>query len=346
MFRFENIDLLWALLATPVFTIIFWMVGRWKSKAIALFGESDLVKILMPEVSHGKPILKLILFSLAFALLVIGLANPQIGTKLEEVKREGVDLMICLDVSNSMKAEDLSPNRLERAKRSISQLIDQLHNDRIGIIVFGGQAYTQLPITTDYAAGKLFLNTITTDMIPTQGTAIGSAIDLAMESFDFENNSGKSIIVITDGENHEDDAIASAESATQKGIIVHTIGMGSAQGSPIPIYRGSKQVGFRKDHEGNTVVTKLNETMLQQIAEAGHGIYVRSTNAQNGLKAIMVKVNKMEKAEFGTKIYTDYEDRFQYFIGAAFILLVLDLLISERKSKWLSHIKLFEVKES
>lgn len=346
MFRFENIELLWGLLAIPLFVLLFIFVAKWKQNALKLFGELPIINQLMPEVSKGKPILKLILFSLAYTFLIFGLANPQIGTKLKEVKREGVDLMITLDVSNSMLAEDLSPNRLERAKRAISQLVDRLHNDRIGIIVFGGQAYVQLPITTDYAAAKLFLSTINTGIIPKQGTAIGNAIDLAVESFDFDSKSGKAIIVITDGENHEDDAVASTQKATEKGVVVHTIGMGSAQGAPIPAYRRGQQIDYRKDKEGNTVVTKLNEQMLQEIAIAGNGTYVRATNAQAGLKHIMEKVNKMEKAEFGTKMYTDYEDRFQYFIGIALILLLIEFLISERKSRWLSDIKLFEVKNS
>lgn len=299
----------------------------------------------MPDVSTGKPVFKFILFCLAFIFLILGLANPQIGSKLEEVKREGVDIIIALDVSNSMLAEDLSPNRLERAKRAIEQLVDKLHNDRIGIIVFGGQAYTQLPITTDYAAAKLFLSTTSTDLIPTQGTAIGAAISLAMESFDFKNNSGKTIVIITDGEDHEGDVMEEIKSATEKQVVIHTIGMGSSQGAPIPIYKQGRQLGFKKDKEGNSVVTKLNEEMLAQIASTGNGIYVRASNAESGLNIILDKINKMQKAEFGTKIYTDYEDRFQYFIAISLFFLLVEFMVSERKSKWISGIKLFEVKK-
>ncbi len=298
----------------------------------------------MPNVSKSLPIVKFIFYSLAMISLLFGLANLQFGTKIEEVKREGVDLMIALDVSNSMLAEDLSPNRLERAKRAIYQLIENLHNDRLGIIVFAGQSYVQLPITTDYSSAKLFLETIGTDIVPTQGTAIGSAIDLAMESFDFENGTSKAIIVITDGENHEDDAQSAAKNAIAKNVSVHTIGMGAVQGAPIPIYKNGNRVGFRTDNTGNTIITKLDEKMLRDIASAGNGSYVRATNANAGLKIIMDEINKMDKKEFGSKSIKDYEDRFQLFLIAALILIVLEYFIPNRKSSKLDKINLFDTK--
>ena len=253
--------------------------------------------------------------------------------------------MICLDVSNSMLAEDLSPNRLERSKRAIYQLIEKLHNDRLGIIVFAGQAYVQLPITTDYSSAKLFLETIGTDIVPTQGTSIGSAINLAMESFDFENGTSKSIIVITDGENHEDDAMNAAIEASDKGVIVNTIGMGSEKGGPIPVYKNGAQVDFRKDNTGNTVVTKLNEKMLKEFATAGNGSYVRASNAKGGLDKIMSEIDKMEKKEFGSKSFKDYEDRFQIFLIIALFLIVLENFISNRRSTKLDGVNLFESKK-
>ena len=228
----------------------------WRKQARERFAEHDLFEQLLPSHSNFKFGLKFSFFLVAYIFLVIGLANPQIGTKMEEVKREGIDLIIALDVSNSMKAEDLSPNRLERAKRAMLQLLQELKSDRLGIIVFAGQAYTQLPVTTDYAAAKLFLNTIDTDIVPTQGTAIGAAIELANESFDFEHGGQKALIVVTDGENHEDDAITAAEEAREKGIKVYTVGMGTPMGAPIPIIRRGKQIGFRQDQEGNTVPGK------------------------------------------------------------------------------------------
>ena len=278
--------------------------------------------------------------------MIIGIVNPQSGTKLEEVKRKGADLMICLDVSNSMKAEDLKPNRLEKAKQSISKLVDKLEGDRIGIIVFGGEAYVQLPITTDYAAAKLFLESINTEMIPTQGTAIGAAIDLAVESFGKDEGKNKAILIITDGENHEDNAVKAAESAAEKGITIHAIGMGSVDGAPIPIYKNNVREGFRKDKEGNTVITKLDEKTLQEIATAGNGIFVRATNADAGLNYVLDAIGKLEKKEFESKMYSDYEDRFQWFIAAAFILLLIETFLTERKSKLYQQLNLFNDKKS
>jgi Ca-activated chloride channel family protein len=322
--------------------IVFLIIQNWKKRKLKQFGNEEIIKRLMPNVSKSQPIVKFILFSFAMLSLLVGMANLQFGTKLEEVKREGVDLMLALDVSNSMLAEDLSPNRLERAKRAIYQLIEQLHNDRLGIIVFAGDAYVQLPITTDYSSAKLFLETIGTDIVPTQGTSIGSAINLAMESFDFENGTSKSIIVITDGENHEDDASSAAANAAAEDVSVHTIGMGSEKGGPIPIYRNGAQVDFRKDNSGNTVVTQLNESMLKEIAAAGNGSYVRATNANAGLKMIMEEIDKMEKKEFGSKSFKDYEDRFQLFLIISLVLLIIEYFISNRRSSKLDGVNLFE----
>ncbi len=341
LFRFQHIEYLYGLLAIPVFVIIYALMLAWKRKALNEFGSIKVIKQLMPEVSSAKPLLKFIIMLFAFAFLVVGLANPQIGSKMEEVKREGIDIVVALDLSNSMLAEDLTPSRLEKAKNAISQLIDKLHGDRIGVVVFAGDAYVQLPITTDYAAAKLFLSTINTEMIPTQGTAIGSAIELAIKSFGDKNENSKSIIVITDGENHEDDALAQAQEAVKKGIVVHTIGMGSPQGAPIPTYLHGQLAGYRKDKDGTTVVTKLDEAMLQQLAAAGNGIYIRANNTQVGLDILFEQLNKMQKKEYGSKMFTDYEDRFQIFFGIALLLLVLEFFISERRSKWWAKINLF-----
>src|ERR1700761_6582164 len=244
MLRFAHTGFLWGLAIVPVFVLLFIAVSRWKRKSIAALGDKGIVKLMMPEVSLSRPLLKFIFFIVAYGFLVIAAADPRIGSKMEEVKRKQADLMILLDVSNSMLSQDLAPNRLENAKQAIAQLIDNLHNDRIGIVVFAGEAYVQLPITTDYSAAKLFLNTINTNMVPTQGTAIGAAIDMGMRSFDFKNGTGKAMIIITDGENHEDDAVAAAKNAADKDVMVNVIGIGSAQGAPIPIYQGNKQVGF------------------------------------------------------------------------------------------------------
>lgn len=342
MFRFEHTWILWGLLLIPFMTLLFFFVKKWRKKARNRFAESALLEILMPRYSNLKYRLKFTFFLIGFAFLLIGIANPQIGTKLEEVKREGIDLIIALDVSNSMKAEDLSPNRLERAKRGMLQLVDELKSDRLGIIVFAGQAFTQLPVTTDYAAAKLFLGTIDTDLVPTQGTAIGTAIELAMESFIYEQGGNKALVIVTDGENHEDDAIAAAEEANKKGIKVYTIGMGTPNGSPIPVFKRGKKIGFRQDKSGNTVVSSLNEDMLGDIALAGDGLYIRATNSNAGFDRILDELSGLEKSEFESQVYTDYEDRFQIFLGASLLFFMLSLLLSEKKSKISEKVNLFE----
>ncbi|MBA3972214.1 MAG: VWA domain-containing protein [Bacteroidetes bacterium] len=341
MFQLENTYFIYAFAVIPLLIAISWLVSRWRKKALSSFGDISVIAQLFPEVSRSKRIWKFILYLLAFAFLIIGLINPLVGTKLEEVKRKGADLMICLDVSNSMKAEDLQPNRLEKAKQSLSKLVGKLEGDRIGLIVFGGEAYVQLPITTDYGAAKMFLESINTDMIPTQGTDIGKAIQMAVTSFGKDEGKNKAIVIITDGENHDQDAIAAAESAVEKGITIHSIGMGSAEGGPIPIYRNNVREGYKKDKDGNTVVTKLNEQMLQELATAGNGIYVRAINSDAGLNNILDAVDKLEKKQFESKMYSDYEDRFQWFIAAAFILLLIETLLTERRSKLYQRLNLF-----
>lgn len=339
--QFEYKYFVFAFGLIPVFLIIAWLVSRWRKKALASFGELSVIQQLFPDVSKTKKTWKFILYLVAFSFLIVGLMDPLVGTNLEEVKRKGADLMICLDVSNSMKAEDLQPNRLEKSKQALAKLIEKLEGDRIGIIVFGGEAYVQLPITTDYSAAKLFLESINTDMIPTQGTDIGKAIDMAMTSFGKDEGKNKAIVIITDGENHDQNAIEAAEAAVEKGITIHTIGMGSAEGAPIPVYKGNVKEGFKKDKEGNTIVTKLNEQMLQELSAAGNGIYVRATNSDAGLNNILDAIDKLEKKQFESKIYSDYEDRFQWFIAFAFLFLLIDTLLTERKSKLYKRMNLF-----
>jgi len=347
MLRYENSEYLFLLVLIPIIIILFVMAIRWRKRAIDKFGESHMVFKLMPMASFTKLRLKFILFSFSIAFIIIGLANPQIGSKMEEVKREGVDLMIAIDLSNSMLAEDLQPNRLMRAKQSISRLIDRLDGDRIGLVVFAGDAYVQLPITTDYSAAKLFLSTINTDIIPTQGTAIGKAIELSINSFDVSNDQNKAIIIITDGENHEDDAIQKAKDAEDMGIFVHTIGMGSAEGGPIPIKnRYGSITSYQKDNSDNTVITKLNEEMLKEIAASGGGSYIRANSTQSSLNALFKEINKMEKKEIGSKVFTDYKDRFQWFLGIALLLLIIESLLRNTKNKWSNKINLFEENES
>jgi Ca-activated chloride channel family protein len=343
MLRYEHIEYLNFLFGIPVLILGIIFYNRWKKKSLALFGDSRLLKDLMHSYSKGRIQIKNVFTILIFALLIIGIANPQIGTKMEEVKREGVDLMIAIDLSNSMLAEDIKPNRLEKSKLAISRLIDKLEGDRIGLIVFAGEAYLQLPITTDYSAAKLFLSTVNTDIVPTQGTEIAKAINLSVQSFDMENVQNKAIIIITDGESHDEKAIESAQQAQELEIFVHTLGMGLSRGGPIPIYnKYGNQIGYRKDREGNTVVSKLNENLLQEIASAGSGIYVRANNSKAGLSTLFAEINKMEKKEIGTMVFTDYKDRFQLFIGLALLLLIIDLMLLGRKNKWSNRINFYK----
>ncbi len=345
MFRFASEIWLYVLLVIPALLLLFWINARWRKRVLSQLGDSKILENLMPTYSKALPRWKRFLFTLGVIFLRVGMANPQIGTKYEEVKREGFELMICLDVSNSMLAEDLTPNRLERAKQAISRLVDRLKNDKIGVIVFAGEAYVQLPLTVDHSAAKLFLRSINTGVVPTQGTAIGKSIELAMQSFSSSSKANKSIIVITDGENHEDDALELAANAVDQGITVHTIGIGSVDGTPIPMYKRGQMLGHRKDREGNTVVTKLNETMLQQIAASGKGTYVRANNSRTGLNALMDELEGMKREEYDSKMFTSYEDRFQYFIAVALVLLLLEILVPSRKINLFGGVNLFSVKK-
>lgn len=346
MLRFANPEYLWGLAIVPLLVLLFVAVSRWKKRAFNSLGDESVVSLMTPLVSFSRPKLKFILFIIAYAFLIAGMADPQIGSKMEDEQRKGADLMILLDVSNSMLAQDMAPDRLENAKQAISQLLDNLHNDRIGIVVFAGEAYVQLPMTTDYSAAKLFLNEINTTMVPVQGTAIGAAIDMGMQSFDFKDGTGKAMIIITDGENHEDDAVAAARDAADRGVMVNVIGMGSEKGAPIPIYQDGKEVGFHTDSAGHTVISKMNEDMCKEISAAGNGAYVRATNANTGLNIIMDQINKVQRKTYDSKSFKDFEDRFEIFLGAALLLLILEFFISNRKSLRLSNLKLFEVKKS
>lgn len=299
----------------------------------------------MPELPKQKLWWKFGIYTFIYVLLLFALANPQIGSKLEKVEREGVDLMIALDVSNSMLAEDIKPNRLEQAKRAITKLVDNLQGDRIGIVVFAGRAYTQLPITSDYSAAKLFINTIDTDVVPTQGTSIGQAINLCMEAFD-SNEHDRAIIIITDGEDHDDDPVSAAENAAKNDVSVYTIGIGLPEGAPIPVYSNGRQTGYKKDLSGKTVVTKLDEITLQKIAAAGKGVYVRANNTTTGLKDVFDRINKMEKQKYESRVFSDYEDRFQYFVALAIALLILEQFVSDKRSRWAGRFNIFENKKS
>ena len=335
-FRFAHPEYFYYLLVIPFFLLVFIASRIFRNRALRKFGERELLVQLMPSVSNTRPVVKFIIWMVVIGLVITALAQPQFGSKLQTSKRKGIEIIIALDVSNSMMAEDIKPNRLERAKRAIAKLTERLSNDKLGLIVFAGQAYVQLPITTDYTSAKLFLEGISTGSVPVQGTAIGAAINMSMKSFspDFEGN--KAIIIITDGENHEDDAIGAAKAATEAGMVVHTIGMGLPQGAPIPF--GSDHL---RDKSNNVVVTKLDENMLAQIATAGGGTYIRATNAEVGLNSLFNEIEKMEKAEINSREYSEYNDQFPLFLSVALALIILDFMILERKNKWLRNFRLF-----
>lgn len=343
MFRLAHPQVLYLLLIIPLLVLLFVFARRQKKKALSVFGDLNLVMRLIPEFSGTREILKFIIWSMAWILIVIGMADPQTGSKLEKIKRKGVDMVFALDVSNSMMAQDITPNRLERAKQAIIHLLGKLENDRVGLVIFGGKAYIQMPLTTDYSATRLFLSNINPGMVPVQGTAIGDAIETSASVFGNTKQS-KAIVIITDGENFEDDAIEAAKNAADKGFRVYTIGVGQPEGAPIPIYSGNTQIGYKKDASGITVITRINEPMLQDIAKAGKGIFVRANNSQSGVQEVFDQINKLEKAEFNEAIFSDYEDRFQFFIFAAFILILGEILIADRKGRLAGKIKLFSSK--
>ena len=339
MFRFAHIEYLWLLLLIPAFIAGYIAIIQRKRHQLKVFGDEELVNELMPNVSRIRPVVKFGLVMLALALLIIAVARPQYGQKEKTIKRQGIEVMIALDISNSMLAEDVAPNRLDRAKQMLSKLIDNMVDDKVGLIVFAGEAYIQLPITCDYVSAKMFLNTITPDLIKTQGTAIGDAIVTSVRAFgEEEKGVSRAIILITDGENHEDDALAAAKAANEKGIKVFVVGIGKPDGSPIPI-PGTNN--FRKDRNGNVVVSKLNEDMCREIAQAGQGIYVRCDNTNTATRAIEKELDDLDTSELETKVYADYNEQYQGFVLLALLILIADFFIFNRKNKALNRLDIF-----
>lgn len=326
---FAESGYLFLLLLIPVFIIIRTLVLKFRRKRLQKFGDEDLVKELMPSYSRAKVWLRLSFFLLAFFFFVIGISRPQMGAILKEHKTSGAEVMIVLDVSNSMLAEDYSPNRLERAKLAISRMVDKLRDDRIGLVLFAGNSFVQLPITTDYVSAKMFLGSISTESVPIQGTAIGDAISTALRSFSAQSDRSRAIIVITDGENHEDDPVAAATQAAEMGVRVFTIGVGSPEGKMIP-FEGD----YLRDKEGNPVVTRLDESVLQEVAAAGKGLYIRAGNSEFGLNPIVEEIARMEDEEYNSIVFEEYDELYMYFLVVALFFFVLDMLVGERRSKY------------
>lgn len=339
MFRFAQPEYLYLLLIVPLLVILFvWNTVRRKRK-LQSFGDPELLVQYMPNVSLVRPQFKFYLQIVALILLIVALARPQFGVKEQTLKRQGMEVMIALDVSNSMLAQDVAPSRLERSKQLLSKIIDGMTEDKVGLVVFAGDAYTQLPITCDYVSAKMFLSSISPSLVARQGTAIGSAIDLSIKSFGLESTASRAIILITDGENHEDDAIGAAKLAKEKGIQVFVLGVGKPEGSPIPL-EGS--MSFRKDKDGNVVVSKLNEEMCRQIAQAGGGMYLRVDNTNAAQRTLQQELDKLAKSELETRVYSEYNEQYQSFVIVALILLVIEFFIFGRRNKRLSKINLYK----
>ncbi len=328
MINFANGQYLMLLFLIPLFFVVQVVVLRLRRRRIRRFGDESLVNSLMPSYSRTKVWVRLSLFSIGFFFFVIGLSRPQIGAKLKEHETKGAEIMIALDVSNSMLAEDYSPNRLERAKLAISRLVDKLRDDRIGLIVFAGNSFVQLPITTDYVSAKMFLNSITNESVPVQGTAIGEAVNTAVRSFSAQSEKSRAIIIITDGENHEDDPVAAAKQAAELGIRVFAIGVGSPEGKPIPM-----DGELLKDKDGNIVVTRLDESVLQEVAKAGNGVYVRAGNSEFGLNPIIDDIKRMDDEKYSSIVFEEFDEQFMYFLAIALFFFVLEMLIGERRSR-------------
>lgn len=334
--------MLWWLITIPVFVVVYVVHTKRKRRQLVEFGDPELLAHLMPDASKSRPVWKFCLLMVALVLLIVAAARPQFGQKEKTIKRQGIEVMVALDISNSMLAEDVAPNRLDRAKQMLSKMMDNMVDDKVGLVVFAGEAFTQLPITCDYVSAKLFLNTTSPALIQSQGTAIGAALRTAIASFGTaESEAGRAIVLITDGENHEDDAVAMAKQAYERGIQVFVIGIGKPEGSPIPMV-GSND--YMKDRNGQVVVSRLNEEMCQQIAAAGHGVYVRCDNTNTAMRALQNELNELATAELETTVYADYNEQYQSFVLVALLFLVIEFFIMMRKNHRLARMDLFKEK--
>ena len=346
MYQIDAYEYIYLLSALPVLWLFYALYLEWKRKTQAAFARPELLELLSPNRSKFKPTLKVVLLSFVIVFLVFGLMNPKIGTQLETVKREGVDIVFAIDVSKSMLAEDIAPNRIEKSKRLVSAILNQLASDRVGIIAYAAQAVPQLPITTDYGAAKMFLQALNTDMLSSQGTALDSAIDLSGTFFDDEDQTNRVIFLISDGEDHSDDAANAASRAAELGIKIFTFGVGTEQGAPIPLKRKGVVESYKKDFEGEVVITKRNQEVLEAIAAATEGAYQDGNDTQAVLEFVSEQLKAMDKKEFEAKKFVSYKDRFQAFLVAALLFLLIDLFLFETKTKWIQKLNLFNENEN
>ena len=339
MFRFANPNALFLYIILAIIVGVYFVSQRLRKKALRRYGSPELLDTLMPEVSTFRPALKFWITFVALCFMVLLIARPQFGSKMETVKRQGIETIIALDISNSMLAEDVAPSRLEKSKNIISKLVDNFSDDKVGLIVFAGDAFIQLPITSDFISAKIFLETIAPELITRQGTNIKAAIDMATRSFTPKEGVGKAVIIITDGENHEGGAKEAAKAAAEKGMMVYVMGVGSPEGSPIPAGRSGE---FRRDKEGNIVITRLNEQMCQEIAAAGNGVYIRIDNTNNAQRVLQQELDKLAKADVETTIYKEYNEQFMVMAWVAFVLLLVELLLMAKKNPKLKGFRLFD----
>lgn len=341
MYQIEEPTYFIYLLLIPALLVVFLLVFWWKKRMQKQFADEDLFKKLSPEKSSFKSILKMLAFLIGLAFLIVSLTNPKMGTKLETVKRQGVDIVFALDVSKSMLAEDIAPNRLEKSKQIITKIIDKLGSDRIGIIIYAGNAYPLLPITTDHGAAKMFLQSASPNMVSSQGTAINEAIKLATSYYNNDEQTNRFLFIISDGEDHQDDASSAIAQATKDGIKTYTIGIGTEKGGPIPLKDRGVLQGYKKDSKGEVVITKMNESTLKEIAANGNGKYLLGNRTQETVDYVEQVLVKAEKSEFESTKFSDYKDQFQWFIGLGLLFLILDAFMLEKKTKWIQKLNLF-----
>ena len=345
MYQLDEISFIYLGLIIPILFLVFLIFRRWQKKSISKYFDINTIKFLSPEISNSKPLLKFIIISFALLMLVISLVNPKIGTELKTVKREGVDIVFAIDVSKSMLAEDIAPNRIIKSKRIVSELFNNLGSDRVGIIAYASTAIPVLPITTDFSSARMFLESLNTDMLSSQGTSIAEAINLSKNYFNDENQTNRVLCVISDGEDHEIQNNNLSDIAKEAGITIISIGVGSPNGAPIPIKENDIVKSYKKDDKGEVVITKLNENILKDMATQTGGIYFKGDNTSSVVSSIVEELKEMDKQEFESKQFVSFKDQFQWFLFVGLFLIILDVVVFERKTYWLDKLNLFNENE-
>ena len=345
MYQLDEISFIYLGLIIPILFLVFLIFRGWQKKSIRKYFDINTIKFLSPEISNSKPLLKFIIISFALLMLVISLVNPKIGTELKTVKREGVDIVFAIDVSKSMLAEDIAPNRIIKSKRIVSELFNNLGSDRVGIIAYASTAIPVLPITTDFSSARMFLESLNTDMLSSQGTSIAEAINLSKNYFNDENQTNRVLCIISDGEDHEIQNNNLSDIAKEAGITIISIGVGSPNGAPIPIKENDIVKSYKKDDKGEVVITKLNENILKDMATQTGGIYFKGDNTNSVVSSIVDELKEMDKQEFESKQFVSFKDQFQWFLFVGLFLIILDVVVFERKTYWLDKLNLFNENE-